>query len=412
MFNKDSIMLKIGIVKETKIPTDNRVALTPKDIIDLQGKYPQVKFYVQKSDIRAYADCEYEKHGIPVVDSLNDCDILFGVKEVKLDSLIPNKHYFFFGHIAKEQSYNRPLIQKMIESNITFTDYEYLVDDDNQRLCAFGWWAGVIGAYNTIRAYGLRTSKFELEKPNLDFTLEKLISNLKEVSHLCNTSIIITGNGRVSKGAQYTMQEIGAKELTPDSFLNREQSAELVYTVLTVKDLVKHKDGLDFNNDDFKQNGQDYVSVFSKYAYSSEILLSCHFWDPSQPVYLDEELLKDKNLSIKIVGDVTCDIKGSILSTIRSSTHDEPFYDFNPTNMSEEPAFSNMNNITVMAVDTCPNALALDTSSYFSQKLSEHVLPLLINRELNHPILERATILSNGELTKKYSYLKRYAGLL
>ena len=405
-------MLKIGIVKETKTPIDNRVALTPKEIQEIQEKNPQVKFYVQKSDIRAWADCEYEKYGIPVIDSLEECDILFGVKEVKLDSLLPNKHYFFFGHIAKEQPYNRPLIQKMMELNITFTDYEYLVDDDNQRLCAFGWWAGVIGAYNTIRAYGLRTLKFELEKPSIDFTLEKLKSNLKEIAHLCNTSIIVTGNGRVSKGAQFVMQQIGAKELSPDLFLNREQSTDLVYTVLKTKDLVKHKDGLEFNSNDFKQNGENYVSIFNKYAYSSEILLSCHFWDPSQPIYLDEELLKDKNLAIKIVGDVTCDIKGSILSTIRPSTHDEPFYDFNPVTMNEEPAFSGKDNISVMAVDTCPNALALDTSSYFGKKLSEHILPLLINGEMNHPILERATILSEGKLTNIYSYLKKYAGLI
>lgn len=405
-------MLKIGIVKETKTPIDNRVALTPRDIMEFQEKYPEVKFYVQKSDIRAWTDYEYEKYGISVVESLEGCDILFGVKEVSLDSLLPNKHYFFFGHIAKEQPYNRPLIQKMIEQNITFTDYEYLVDDENQRLCAFGWWAGVIGAYNTIRAYGLRTLKFELEKPGLDFTLEKLKSNLKEIVHLCNTSIIITGNGRVSKGAQFVMQQIGAKELSPDLFLNKKQSEELIYTVLTVKDLVKHKDGLDFDSNDFKQNGQNYVSIFNKYAYSSEILLSCHFWDPSQPVYLDEQLLKDKNLAIKIVGDVTCDIKGSILSTVRPSTHDEPFYDFNPVTMDEEPAFSNKNNISVMAVDTCPNALALDTSSYFGKKLSEHILPLLINGEMNHPILERATILSEGKLTNRYLYLKKYAGII
>ena len=405
-------MLKIGIVKETKNPIDNRVALTPKIILDVQEKYPQVKFYVQQSDIRAYADYEYERYGIPIVESLKDCDILFGVKEPKIESLIPNKHYLFFGHIAKEQPYNRPLIQKMIELNITFTDYEYLVDDENQRLCAFGWWAGVIGAYNTIRAYGLRTLKFELEKPNITFTLEKLISNVKVISHLCNTSIIITGNGRVSKGAQFIMQQVGAKELCPDSFLNREESAQLVYTVLTAKDLVKHKDGLDFNKEDFKQNGRNYVSLFNKYAYSSEILLSCHFWAPSQPIYLDEKLLKDNNLSIKIVGDVTCDIKGSILSTIRSSTHNEPFYDFNPMTMKEEPAFSNMNNISVMAVDTCPNALPLDTSSYFSQKLLEHIIPLLVKGEFSHPILERATILSKGKLTERYMYLKSYAGLI
>ena len=404
-------MLRIGIIKETKTPVDNRVALTPNEILNIQKKYPQVQFFVQKSNIRAYADEEYVKCGIPVVDSLEDCDVLFGIKEAKLESLLPNKHYFFFGHIAKEQPYNRPLIRKMMELGITFSDYEYLVNDEGQRLCAFGWWAGIVGAYNTIRAYGLRTNKFDLDKPGLDFTLEKLISNLKEVRHLCNTSIIVTGNGKVSQGAQYILQQMEAKELSPETFMNRANSDNLVYTVLQAKDLVNHKDGKEYDACDFKVNGQNYLSRFNEYAYGAEILLSCHYWAPNQPVYLDEELLQDASLSIKIIGDITCDIKGSIMSTIRPSTHAEPFYDFNPVTMDEEPAFSNDNNITVMAVDTCPNALALDTSSYFGQKLSEYVLPLIIEGKINHPVLSRATILSEGKLTDRYSYLKRYAGL-
>lgn len=405
-------MVKIGIIKETKTPVDNRVALTPREILNIQEKYPQAQFFVQKSDIRAYTDEEYEKCGIPVVDSLEECDVLFGIKEAKLESLLPNKHYFFFGHIAKEQPYNRPLIKKMMELGITFSDYEYLVNEGGERLCAFGWWAGVVGAYNTMRAYGLRTRKFELEKPGLDFTLEKLISNLKEVHHLCNTSVIVTGNGKVSQGAQYILQQMKAKELLPETFLNRASNDTLVYTVLKTKDLVKHKDGKEYDACHFKTNGQDYISRFNEYAYSAEILLSCHYWGPNQPIYLDEDLLKDKNLSIKIVGDITCDIKGSILSTIRPSTHAEPFYDFNPSTMDEEPPFSSENNISVMAVDTCPNALALDTSSYFGQKLSKYVFPLIIKEQFEHPILKRATILSEGKLTDKYSYLKGYAGLL
>ena len=402
-------MIKIGILKETKTPIDNRVALSPENIVALMKKYPQLEFYVQKSDIRAYSDEEYEKQGIPVIDSVEECDVLFGIKEAKIDTLLPNKHYFFFGHIAKMQPYNRPLIQKMIEKGITFSDYEYLVDDDNMRLCAFGWWAGVVGAYNTIRAYGLKTGKFALEKPSRSFTLEKLNSNVKEIAGLCTTSIIITGNGRVSQGAQYVMQQMGAEMMSPQQFLHREEKEHLVYTVLKTPDLVKHKDGLDYDPLDFRINGQNYVSRFGEYAYKTEILLPCHFWGPDQPVYLDESLLKDKNLPIKIVGDVTCDIKGSILTTVRPSTHDEPFYDFDTETMDEAPAFSNEKNITVMAVDTCPNALALDTSSYFGERLSEYVFPLIAEGQFDHPILQRATILHHGKLTEKYLYLKKYA---
>lgn len=161
--------MKIGIIKETKTPVDNRVALSPEQVAMLQHNFINSEFYVQTSDIRAYSDDEYRSLGVKVVDNVDNCDILFGIKEATIESLIPNKHYFFFGHIAKMQEYNRPLLQDMIQKKITFSDYEYLVDDKNQRVCAFGWWAGVVGVYYTLRGYGLRTGKYNLPKPALSF---------------------------------------------------------------------------------------------------------------------------------------------------------------------------------------------------------------------------------------------------
>ena len=403
-------MIKIGLIKETKSPIDNRVALTPAESKKLQETFSNSEFYVQKSDIRAYSDEEYRKLGIPVVDSVENCDYLFGIKEVDTTALIPGKHYFFFGHMAKQQPYNRPLIKKMVELGITFSDYEYLVDDNNQRLCAFGWWAGIVGTYNTFRAYGIRYNKFELPKPNISFTLEKMLSNLIKIADKCSCKIIITGNGRVSKGAQYVLDTIKAKRISPQDFLTNNSSNCITYTVLDIEDLVKPIDSKGaFTLSDFVQNGSNYRSDFKKYSYNADILISCHFWSPNHPIYLDNELLRDPKMSIRIVGDITCDIKGSIMSTIRPSTHDEPFYDFNPISASEEPAFTSVNNITVMAVDTCPNALPIDTSKYFGDQLSKYVFPLILNSELGDPILQRATILKNGKLTDRFLYLKDYA---
>lgn len=405
-------MTRIGIIKETKCPVDNRVALTPHEIIDLQQRYPVAEFYVQKSDVRAYHDDEYRALGIPVVDSVAHCDYLFGIKEAAIETLLPNKHYFFFGHMAKQQPYNRPLIRKMVELGITFSDYEYLVDDNNQRLCAFGWWAGIVGTYNTLRAYGIRYKMFELPKPDLKFTLEKLLDNLKRVATQCHCRIIVTGNGRVSRGAQHVLDTIQAQRLTPEEFLNdNAEVAGVVYTVLDVDKLVRPIDGNGvFTFQDFMRNGKAYASDFAKYSYKADILISGHFWSPEHPVYLDNDLLQDPRMTIKIIGDITCDIQGSIMSTVRPSTHDEPFYDFDPVSLSEEPAFSSDKHITVMAVDTCPNALAIDTSRYFGETLSEYVFPLILEGKVDDPVLQRATILKNGKLTDRYAYLKEYAG--
>lgn len=177
--------MKIGIIKETKIPVDNRVALTPSQVALLNEQYPNHNIVVQSSDIRAYTDEEYRQNGVEIVDDLSDCDVLFGIKEARIESLIPNKHYIFFGHIAKMQSYNRPLIQAMIEKKLTFSDYEYLVDDDNQRVCAFGWWAGVVGVYYTLRGYGLRSKLYTLP----EYTLELLYNKARSTN-----SDIVSGN--------------------------------------------------------------------------------------------------------------------------------------------------------------------------------------------------------------------------
>lgn len=405
--------MKIGIIKETKFPIDNRVALTPDQIVALQHRYPQVEFLVQRSDIRAYHDEEYAAMGISVVDDVSHCDVLFGIKEADITTLIPGKHYVFFGHIAKQQPYNQPLMRAMAQKGLTFSDYEYFVDDDNVRLCAFGWWAGVVGAYNTFRAFGLKYGKFELPKPDLKFTMQKLLSSLMEVSAECGCRIVVTGNGRVSHGTQYVLEHMKAIRLSPEEFLKNESARKMpVYTVLTLEDLVEHQDAdRPFDRDEFNRDASVFKSRFAPYARCADVLISCHFWAPGQPVYVDAALLRDHSMKIRVIGDITCDIKGSIMSTVRSSTHDEPFYDFSLETMEECEPFSNGKTVTVMAVDTCPNALAMDTSRYFGETLSEHVFPLIIEGKMDDPVMVRATILKEGSLTDRYGYLKEYAGL-
>lgn len=400
--------MKIGIIRETKEPEDNRVILAPQQLKMLQDEYTNVLFQVQASSTRAYADDEYRNLGIRVVDDVSDSDILLGIKEASLSSLIPDKHYFFFGHVAKMQEYNRPLLQKMMKMGITFSDYEYLVDDNGERVCAFGWWAGVVGVYNTLRAYGLKYSLFELPQPDKQFTLETLIHRLSSLE-LPPIRIIVTGNGRVSHGAQFVLDKIGVEHLSIEEYL-RSEKANACYCVADVKDLVKKDSGSssDFDLEDFKLHGEHYSSQFDRFCEVSDLLLSCHFWTNGQPVYLDENLLKSPSNAIKVVGDITCDIQGSIKSTLRASTHAHPFYDYNPHTGKEEVAFSCKDNITVMAVDTLPNALARDTSEYFGNLFMEHVLiPLLKGEDME--VVKRATILDKGRLTDRYAYLQEFA---
>lgn len=400
--------MKVGLIKETKTPVDNRVALSPKEAAELKQRFPGSEIVVQSSDIRAYSDDEYREYGIPVVEDVSDCDVLFGIKEAKIETLIPNKHYVFFGHIAKMQEYNRPLLQAFIEKKITFSDYEYMVDDKGVRVCAFGWWAGIVGVYYTLRGYGLKTGQFNLPKPDLKFTLEKLKENLKAVD-LPKIKVMLTGGGRVSHGAQYVLNEIGAQYLPVDEFLARESVDRLSYTFADADNLVRPKDGnAEFSFPDFFHHPEKYESDFLRFAKAADLLICCHFWAPNNPIYLSAEDFLQDGFRIKMIGDVTCDIMGSIKSTLRSSTHDDPYYDYNPVTGKEEPAFSSDSNVTVMAVDTCPNALAMDTSAYFGEMLENHVFAPLFEGT-HSPVIEGSTIVKDGVLTDHFAYLTDFA---
>ena len=399
--------MKIALIKETKFPVDNRVALSPKQVAELNKKYPNHQIVVQSSDIRAFSDDEYRVEGVEVVNDVSDADILFGIKEAKIESLIPNKHYFFFGHIAKMQAYNRPLLQAFIQKHITFCDYEYLVDDNNTRVCAFGWWAGIVGVYYTLRGYGLKHKLYELPKPDRRFTLDQLFDALKNIE-LPKVKLMVTGAGRVSQGAQHVLENIGAQRMTEEEYLAADKVDKLSYCVADVDRLVKRKDGGAFSWNDFTHNAKEYESNFMRFAKKTDMLVCAHFWGPDAPVYLSEEDLRNPDMRIRMIGDVTCDIKGSIKSTVRPATHDAPYYDYNPVTEQDEPAFSSEKNITVMAVDTCPNALAMDTSAYFGEMLMKHVFEPLLKGEPSE-VINRSMILKDGELTPRFEYLLAFA---
>ena len=401
--------MKIGLIKETKVPEDNRVALSPVQVAKLNQEFPNSEIVVQSSDIRAFTDEEYRQAGVKVVSDLFDCDVLFGIKEAQIDTLIPNKHYFFFAHIAKMQEYNRPLLQAMLAKNLTFSDYEYLVDEQGERVCAFGWWAGVVGVYYTLRGYMLKMGRNSLPKPTRTFTLAQMRTILA-IAQLPKVKILITGNGRVAQGATYVMRECRAQELTYEQFISDEPVSSISFYRASVNELVKRKDGKPFDRKDFRSNPGQYESDFIKFAKHTDIFIPCHFWDPKAPVYLEQEDFVKYNLPIKIIGDITCDICGSVKSTIRPATHAEPYYDFNPVTLKEEAPFSSRRNVTVMAVDTCPNALAIDASEYFGDMLTEYVFkPLLRGDGSTSEVIGKATIVKEGSLTERFSYLEDFS---
>jgi alanine dehydrogenase len=398
--------IKIGILREAKNPPDRRVPLAPSQIVALEEVYPFINFFIQPSDFRCYSNEDYEYLEIPLREDLRDCDILMGIKEVDRRTLIPGKTYLFFAHIAKKQSYNREMFREMAAKKVTLIDYEYLTSDKGERVAAFGRFAGIVGAYNALRARGINTSRFKLKPANHCHDLDEMWAGLKLIDLKPGLKILITGGGRVAKGALETLGNCNVVQVTPEDFLTREFEVPVVCRI-GPEYYTRHKGGRQFSFNHFVAHPEEYESAFLPFARAADILITGHYWDSRAPVFFTREEMKHPEFRISNIADISCDINGPIPSTLRSSTISDPFYDYNPDKEAEEPPFFRPGNITVMAVDNLPGELPRDTSYDFGKQLMHNVLHNLFT-DPESPLIRKATILKEGLLTPAFSYLSDY----
>lgn len=396
--------MKFGILKERKNPPDRRVIFSPDELARLKQLYHDASVAVESSDIRVFTDEQYKNLGIEVTYDISDCDVLFGVKEVPVDHLIPNKAYFFFSHTIKKQPYNRKLLHAILEKNIDLYDHETIVNAQNQRLIGFGRYAGIVGAYNSIRAFGIKFELFKLPKAETLSGKEALIAHLKRLV-LPPLKFVITGTGKVGNGAKEILDAIKVKEVSVENYLTKNYT-QPVYTQIDVLDYNKRKDGQVLDFTDFYENPTEYISDFKRFTTVSDIYISGHFHANEAPIILTREMLQSKDCKIKIVADVSCDVNGPIACTLRSSTIAEPLYGYLPSEDKEVDVFHPAA-IVVMAVDNLPCELPKDASEGFGEMFMEHVIPAFFNGDKDG-ILQRAKITENGKLTPRFSYLQDY----
>ena len=398
-------MVKIGIIKEGKNPPDKRVALSPSQCEYILNNYPEVEVFVQSSNIRKFKDEEYQKLGVAVVNSVEDCDILIGVKEVPIEQLIPNKKYLFFSHTFKEQPYNRQLLKAILDKNIQLIDWEVITDIKGRRLIAFGRYAGIVGCYNGFLAYGKKTGAYTLKPAHQCDDRADMEAQLANVTLPHNFKIVITGHGRVGGGAMEIIEKLNLKEVDSPDFLNKEFN-EPVFTQLSVDEYNAKADGTKFSKPDFYNDPSNFVSTFNQYSSVADMYIACHYWDSEAPFIFTREDAKAKDWSIKIVADISCDIDCAVASTLRPSTIADPLYGYNPMTESEDD-FMKEGVIGVMAVDNLPCELPLDASIDFGEMFLEHVLEPLIGNDPDN-IIGRASQTLNGELTEHFAYLDDY----
>lgn len=395
--------MKLGIIREGKTPPDKRVPFSPTQCVEILKKF-DINLVVQPSSIRAFTDEEYEKEGITLQEDLSDCDVLMGVKEVNIKDLMEGKHYFFFSHTIKKQPYNAKLLKTFLEKKIQITDYEILTFKEGGRILGFGRYAGIVGAYNGLLAWGKRNGSFELKPAYKCKDFEEIKNELKKVV-LGDANIVLTGGGRVAQGAIEIMDQIKIQAVTSSDFIFQEYHTP-VYTQLHCENLYKSKTGKEFDLEHFFKNPTEYKSRFKKFTEKADIFISCHYWDHNADVLFNEKDIQSEKFNLKVIADITCDIKGSIPTTIRPSTIDNPIYGYNPESNEEGAPFS-PSNITVMAVDNLPCELPRDASIDFGTALIKDIIPALAGDDVTN-IIDRASITKSGKLNTGYEYLEDY----
>lgn len=412
--------LKIGLIREGKIPPDNRVAFTPRQCRWLLESHPSLRIAVQPSSRRCYSDREYRRAGVPLQEDLEDCDFLFGIKEVPAEQLIPGGTYLLFSHTKKKQSHNRLFMKAMVEKKITLIDYECLVHEDGQRILGFGFFAGVVGAHNGLKAYGERTGAFHLPAVYACRNFNELIHRYFGL-RLPPLKVAVTGSGRVATGIIEVLNLLGVRQVEPADFRERTFPYP-VYTQLKGGDLYR-RTSTDFPDPVLQSFGPSatssydmtefhlypdrYTCLFPEYLPVTDILMNGIYWEEGIPPLFRKEYLRQPWFRIGVIADITCDKEGSVPVNFGSSTIADPVYGVNRNTLEKTAAYG-PDTVDIMSVDNLPNELPRDASKYFGEQLIKYVMEDLLKG--GSAVTERATILKNGRLTPAFAYLRHYAG--
>ncbi|HRD59103.1 MAG TPA: NAD(P)-dependent oxidoreductase [Ferruginibacter sp.] len=397
-------MITIGLIREGKVPSDNRVALTPAQCRWMHMNRPDVKIIVQTSTGRCFSDAEYVSAGVEVKENIAEADILLGIKEVPVEMLIEGKTYLFFSHTKKLQPYNQNMLQEIIRKKITLIDYECLEHEDGARIIGFGFFAGIVGAHNGMMAYGNKTGAYNLDRVGAASTFQRLIHTYFGLK-LPNINIAVTGSGRVAHGLLEIMNLLGIHEVEPDDYLKRDFTYP-VYVHLKGADLYAPKDGGKYNREHFHNHPQLYNNLFRNYLSHTDILMNGVYWEEGIPRLFEWDDLKEPTFRIKTIADVTDDKNGSVPCNLGDSTIADPVYGVDKNSFEKtEPYLPHT--VDIMAVGNLPNELPKDASRYFGEQLIKYILNDLIQG--NSAVIDKATIVKEGKLTKAYDYMQAYA---
>ena len=404
----------ISIIKETRID-ENRTPFTPNQIQTLIANFPNLHVLVQPSKNRCFNDEDYSKAGAKIEEDISPSDIIFGVKEVEISKLIENKTYLFFSHTSKVRKdisqstkdkaiiYKKELLREVIKKKITLIDYENIRETSGKgyRYLGFGRFAGIVGCYNTLNLY-LKLQKKQLLPRAFEINSYEKIKKLISKQNFNKIKILLTGSGNVAKGSMEILKHTNIKQISLNDYLNKKYD-EAIFCNISLREHVERNDGKDSSYQDCMLNPHEYKSTATNYLYSTDMLITGHYWDPKFPKLFSLNQI-NKFKSLKIIGDITCDINGSIPTTIRSTSIAKPYYSFDINSMKEIDLCNK--GIAVMAVDNLPSELPNEASEEFGKSIISEILPFLIGKDDGR--INRATTTSQGKLCPTFRYLENF----
>ncbi len=432
-------MKTIGIVRETKNKWERRVPLNPMAVQDLINKGFGVT--IQPSENRIYQDAEYLSAGAQLSSDLSSCDFIIGVKEIPMDDLLPGKPHLFFSHTIKGQDYNMLLLQKILDEKITLLDYEKIEDEKNRRLVFFGKFAGYAGMVDTLHGLGQRLKQqFNIETPFLKikhaYQYESVKDAIEQISvigkeieknglpaEITPLNIFLLGYGHVAQGCQEILTALPIAELSPDQLEENSQNYinnKIYLSVFKEKHLVERKDGREFDLLDYFQNNEKYRSRLEQYLQYSSVYMNAIYWTPQCPVFLPNSYLnkiQNKDPKLIIIGDITCDIEGSVQATVKPTWPDNPVFIYNTETGKETDGYKG-EGFAVMAVDNLPCEFPKEASDTFSNSLMPFMEQML-NNDYTRPIgdsslpneIRSACIAHQGKLEDDFKYLEEFIKL-
>jgi alpha-aminoadipic semialdehyde synthase len=430
----------IGIRREDKNVWERRVPLNPQDIAALQSQ-ANLQFLVQPSEIRVYQDGAYRDAGIEVREDLGAADIIFAVKEIPTELLQAGKIYVYFSHVIKGQSYNMPMLQRLLDLGCSLVDYEKIMDARGRRLIFFSLHAGYAGMIETLRCLGRRLADQGFVTPFTEVrhayeygSLDEATDHLREIGELVwhdglpeplrPLVIGLAGYGNVSQGCQEILDCLHTTEIPVSELAERAVRGSgkppLLSVVFKESDMVTPRQpGAAFELQDYYQHPEKYEGTFARHLPHLDVLMNTIYWDERYPRLVTKQWARenyrdDHQARLQVIGDISCDIEGSSEVTLKATYPDDPCYVYDPATDSAVMGVVGAGPV-VMAVDNLPCELPLESSDHFSRVLREMV-PDLARADWSVPYadlalpphLHQAVIVHQGRLTPAYEYLQQY----